>query len=67
MRPSDVVDALRADRGRMLTWQDFEGVEDEDCFSYASSFPEGVLIQGYRCASPMDQDSFISFLEENAR
>ena len=44
-----------------------EGVEDEDCFSYASSFPEGVLIQGYRCASPMDQDSFISFLEENAR
>ena len=44
-----------------------EGVEDEDCFSYASSFPEGVLIQGYRCASPMDQDSFIAFLEENAR
>ena len=30
MRPSDVVDALRADRGRMLTWQDFEGVEDEE-------------------------------------
>ena len=30
MRPSDAVDALRADRGRMLTWQDFEGVEDEE-------------------------------------